>query len=304
MPPPHSYSPEFLLQLLQRFINRRAQVRQIHSFLITGGHLFSHRSTPLSNFPQRKITLLYNNLIKAHLHFGQKHKALCLFAFMLSRQTRPDAHTFPSLVKAAGALSSPSFAGHSLHGQALRRGVSSDPFVQTSLLGFYSKLGDLFSARKVFEEILCPCVVECNAMLDAFAKNGDLGSLVLLFEGMGKRDVVSWTTVINGFSRNGNLREAIGFFRDMIVYGDGKPNEATYVGVLSSCANVEKGGAIYLGKQVHGYIIKNEAVLTVFMGTALIDFYGKRWGFAADVRREMLDAGIRKVPAYSLIDSF
>ncbi|KAJ4847969.1 hypothetical protein Tsubulata_041213 [Turnera subulata] len=114
--------------------------------------------------------------------------------------------------------------------------------------------------------------MRCSMLLP---KNGDLGSLVLLFERMGKRDVVSWTTVINGFSRNGIFREGIGFFRDMIVYGDGKPNEATYVGVLSSCANVEKGGAIYLGEQLHGYMIKNEAVLTVFMGTALIDFYGK-----------------------------
>nr|POF00023.1 putative pentatricopeptide repeat-containing protein [Quercus suber] len=66
----------------------------------------------------------------------------------------------------------------------------------------------------------------------------------------------------------------------MITHGDVmacsvRPNEATYVSVLSSCANLNGGGALSSGKQIHGYVIRNEIELTVFTGTALIDLYGK-----------------------------
>ncbi|XWS15518.1 hypothetical protein CRYUN_Cryun34aG0007200 [Craigia yunnanensis] len=112
-------------------------------------------------------------------------------------------------------------------------------------------------------------------MLDAFGKNGDMGSALLHFESMIEKDVVSWTSVINGFARSKQFTKAIWVFEKMIDFLV-KPNEATYVNVLSCCANLEGGGGLYQGKQIHGYIIRNEVVMTVFMGTALIDFYGKK----------------------------
>ena len=145
---------------------------------------------------------------------------------------------------------------------------------------FYAEVGELFDARKMFEEISQPCIVAYNAMLDAFGKNGDMESAFLLFECMPQRDVVSWTSIINGFERNGCFSEAIKFFEKMMVHEDVmaclvKPNEATYVSVLSSCANLNGGGALSCGKQIHGYVIRNEIELTAFTGTALIDLYGK-----------------------------
>ncbi|KAK2649261.1 hypothetical protein Ddye_016750 [Dipteronia dyeriana] len=62
----------------------------------------------------------------------------------------------------------------------------------------------------------------------------------------------------------------------MMVHEDlVRPNEATYVSVLCSCAGLVQGGGLSLGKQVHGYIVRNESVFSVFTGTALIDLYGK-----------------------------
>ncbi|KAL7000068.1 hypothetical protein U1Q18_001218 [Sarracenia purpurea var. burkii] len=201
---------------------------------------------------------------------------------MLAYQAPPNHRTFPPLIKAASSSLSPvSHLGKSLHAQVLKRGVSSDPFVQTSFLCMYAQqLGGLSDAHQVFEEMSEPCIVACNAMLDTFVKNGDLGSALWLFERMGVRDVVSWTTMVNGYGRNGWFAEAIQFFEKMMIDEDvmGRfvnPNEATFVSVLSSCANCNGAGALYQGKQVHGFIIKNEMELTVFMGTALIDLYGK-----------------------------
>lgn len=125
----------------------------------------------------------------------------------------------------------------------------------------------------MFGEITEPCIVAYNAMLDALSKNGDMGSALLLFKRMPQRDVVSWTSVINGFGRNGCFHEAIEFFKKMSYKV--KPNEATYVSVISSAANLDSCGALHLGKQIHAYIIRNSTKLTVFIGTALVDLYGK-----------------------------
>ncbi|XP_031273374.1 putative pentatricopeptide repeat-containing protein At1g10330 [Pistacia vera] len=263
------YSPEFLLQLLQCFIKNPNQIKQIHSLLIT---------TP-PNSKTFKATLLYNTLIRAYLNINQPHNSLLVFTHMLAHQALPNSYTFPSLIKATIASSlPPSLSSLTLHSQALKRGVLSDPFVKTSLLTLYGEANYVCDARLMFEEITNPCIVACNAMIDAYAKNGDMGSAVLLFKSMLDRDVVSWTSVINGFTRNGCFVEAIRFFENMIVNGDlVKSNEATYVSVLSSCAGLVGGVGLglHLGKQVHGYIVRNETLLSAFMGTALIDFYGK-----------------------------
>ena len=271
------HSPECLLQLLQGLLKNRNQIKQIHSLLITKGHLLYSTNTTAPN-SKWMSTLLYNTLIRAYVDLGQAHNTLVLFTHMLAHGAPPNSHTFPSLIKAA-TFSSPSL-GQPLHTQVIKRGVLHDLFIQTSFVRFYAQLGELFDARKMFEEISQPCVVAYNAMLDAFGKNGDMGSAFLLFKCMPKRDVVSWTSIINGFERNGCFSEAIKFFQKMIMHGDVmacsvRPNEATYVSVLSSCANLNGGGALSSGKQIHGYVIRNEIELTVFTGTALIDLYGK-----------------------------
>ncbi|KAC9527729.1 hypothetical protein E3N88_45687 [Mikania micrantha] len=57
-----------------------------------------------------------------------------------------------------------------------------------------------------------------------------------------------------------------------------KPNEATFVSVLSACANSTGVIGLSYGKQIHGYIIKNESRMSAFVGTALIYLYGKTDG--------------------------
>lgn len=155
-------------------------------------------------------------------------------------------------------------------------------------MSFYAEFGELGHACKVFGEMSEPCIVACNAMIDAFCKNGEMGSALLLFERMTERDVVSWTSVVNGFRMNQRFHEAIQFFKKMMSCSV-KPNEATYVSLLSSCASLNGWGGLYMGKQIHGYIVRSEIQLTVFLGTALIDFYGKS-GFvnaATDVFDQM-----------------
>ncbi|XP_024980498.1 putative pentatricopeptide repeat-containing protein At1g10330 [Cynara cardunculus var. scolymus] len=284
-------SSESLLQLLQRFIKNAIEIKQIHSLLITNGDLLS---IPNPSTFKWTTTILYNTLIRAYLNVHLPHTTLLLFTHMISSNIPPNAHTFPSIAKAAASYTTPSIISKPLYVQALKRGVLADPFVQTSFICLYAETGCVSCARKVFDEMPEPCVVSCNAMLDGFCKNGDMGSAVLFFERMPMRDVYSWTSIVKGYDRNGCYKAAIRFFQQMIMQrclGDcfAEPNEATFVSVLSSCANSAVGGLLN-GKQIHGYIIKNEDQVTAFTGTALITLYGKTGGleYAMKVFKSMI----------------
>lgn len=286
-----SYSGEFLLQLAQRCMKHRKQMKQIHSLVITNGYLLHHPNAPSTSSTNQKwmATLLYNALIRSY-HIHNHNKVLLLFTHMLANNVPPNPHTFPPLLK-----SSPPLLVTPLHSQALKRGILSDPFVLTTLLVVYARNNHLVCAHRVFEEIPFFCIVVYNAMINAFSINGNMESAVSLFASMPCRDVVSWTTVVNGFAVNGNFGSAIQFFCLMMAHKDVmdclvKPNEATYVGVLSSCANLKGKTALDCGKQVHGYIVVNGVDLGVFVGTSLIDLYGKMGclNYAVSVFRVMV----------------
>ncbi|ESQ35831.1 hypothetical protein EUTSA_v10009465mg [Eutrema salsugineum] len=262
-----SLSLEDALHLLQRFLKSSNQVKQIHSVLFTSNALVASRW---------KTKHVYNTLIRSYLTTEHYKTSLALFNHMLANRVQPINLTFPSLIKAACSSFSVSY-GVALHGQALKRGVLWDPFVQTSFVRFYGEVGDLRSSRKMFDEIVHPCVTACNCMLDACGRNGEMDSAFQLFQRMPVTNVISWTTVISGFGKNGLHTKAVMLFGEMIENERVvriTPNEATFVCVLSSCANLDHGG-VQLGKQIHGYVLRKEIILTTTLGTALLDMYGK-----------------------------
>ncbi|KAI5005586.1 hypothetical protein ZWY2020_032829 [Hordeum vulgare] len=89
------------------------------------------------------------------------------------------------------------------------------------------------------------------------------------------RDVVSWTTLISGLSMNGCHWDAVEAFRRFLLFNIGRLEEATLVSVLSACANLDGAGGLAVGTAVHAYVFRHEADSTTFLGTALIDMYGK-----------------------------
>ncbi|KAL2328183.1 hypothetical protein Fmac_021610 [Flemingia macrophylla] len=273
-------------------------MKQIHSLIVTNGHLLHHSNAPSSH--QWMPTLLYNALISAY--DNHHHKSLHLFSHMLANQVPPNSYTFPPILK-----SSPLPLGSTLHSQTLKRGVFSDPFILTTLLALYARNNLLPHARKVFEEFPVFLIVACNAMLNAFSMNGDMETAVSLFESMPQRDVISWTTVVNGFALNGNFGASIRFFGKMmnhkdVVEGLVKPNEATCACVLSSCANLDGKTALDCGKQVHGYVVMNEVKLGVFVGTSLINLYGKM-GCLSDVENVFRIMVVREVCTWNAMIS-
>jgi hypothetical protein len=71
---------------------------------------------------------------------------------MLQNSILPSSYSFSSLIKACTLLTD-SFAGKTIHGHVWKYGFDSHVFVQTTLVEFYSRIGHLCDARKVFVEM-------------------------------------------------------------------------------------------------------------------------------------------------------
>ncbi|KAG8384387.1 hypothetical protein BUALT_Bualt04G0112800 [Buddleja alternifolia] len=114
-----------------------------------------------------------------------------------------DNYTYPFVIKACATLGDFCF-GTMMHSVVLRTGFGGNIVVQTALLDFYSKIGEMENARKVVDEIPEP-------------------------------DIVAWNALISGYSINGFDREVIRVFHDMCVM-DVKPNASTLASVFPVCS--------------------------------------------------------------------
>jgi pentatricopeptide repeat protein len=273
---PYSYA--FFERLLQEHFPVPRRLFQVHALLLTSGVLLLDSQCSAAAFP-------YNCLAHAHRRVPAASSSrppsapLRLFCAMLARGARPNCHSFPSLLMSASAS-----AAAALHAQCLRRGLAADCFVACSLVSVYGRTGHpSCDARKVFDEMEGPPdLASCNALLDALCHAGDLDGAGDFFERMAVRDPVSWTTLVSGLSRGGRHRCALEVFRGFLLGNVGRRlEEATLVSVFSACANVDGGEGLAAGMAVHAYLIRHEIELTAFLGTALVDMYGKhgRIGF-------------------------
>ncbi|CAN6329892.1 unnamed protein product [Urochloa humidicola] len=276
---PYSYAA--LERLLREHFLFPRRLLQLHALLLTSGALLpdtkcsAAAATTTTAFP-------YNCLAHAHLRLSASPPSapLRLFAAMLAAGARPNRHSFPSLLKSTSTSGSAATAA-ALHAQCLRRGLAADRFVACSLVSAYGRTGrPARDARKVFDEMEgSPDLAACNALLDALCLAGDLEVAGTFFERMAARDAVSWTTLVSGLSRSGRHRCALEVFRGFLLDNSmgrrRRLEEATLVSVLSACANLDGAEGLAAGMAVHAYVVRHELDLTAFLGTALVDMYGK-----------------------------
>ncbi|KAK2988657.1 hypothetical protein RJ640_026084 [Escallonia rubra] len=149
-------------------------------------------------------TLLYDALIRAYLSLGQPHTTLLLFMHMLAHQALLNNLTFHPFVKAACSLP---FLAKPLHADFIKLGVYDDPYILTSFLSTYSRLGDLYMH------------VRC----------------LMKFLNMVVKEVCVWNALISALALNCKEKDPSDMFEKMKVAGL-RPNGASFVAVLASCA--------------------------------------------------------------------
>lgn len=152
--------------------------------------------------------------IRSHVQNGRFREALSLYISSHKSGDRSDNIVVTAAIKACAQLSN-MYLGSSLHTQMYKHGYSSDVYVGTSLVGFYSRLDGIQIARKVFDEMPVRNVVSWNTILAAYLKDGFLESARKVFDEMPIRDVISWNSMVSGYAKAGDMQSAIILFCEM-----------------------------------------------------------------------------------------
>uniref|UniRef100_A0A1D1XLS4 Pentatricopeptide repeat-containing protein At2g29760, chloroplastic n=1 Tax=Anthurium amnicola TaxID=1678845 RepID=A0A1D1XLS4_9ARAE len=156
----------------------------------------------------------WNCMIRG-LSAGRKpEEAVSFYSEMLRRGFRPNKYTFPFVIKACTG-SSLIRCGVSVHTHAVKSGLESDPYIQSTLIHMYADGKDLGGARKLFDQCSERDVVSWNSMIDGYVKCGELDIARAVFDRMVCRDVISWNTMINGYALLGDLAGARDLFERM-----------------------------------------------------------------------------------------
>ncbi|ERM94696.1 hypothetical protein AMTRI_Chr03g49900 [Amborella trichopoda] len=183
----------------------------------------------------------WSSIISGYVRHGSPNEALSIFREMKqNNELGLNKFTASSALAACAASSSPN-QGRELHAHITRTGLESDAIVWSALSDMYAKCGSITEARYVFDRIL-------------------------------ERDTVAWTTMIGRYVQAGQASEALQLFYEMVKQGDSKPNEFTFVGVLSACA---MKAAEKLGREVHGYMVRAGFDPSGSSVSALVDMYAK-----------------------------
>nr|GMD61486.1 pentatricopeptide repeat-containing protein At4g14850 [Ipomoea batatas] len=130
--------------------------------------------------------------------------------------------------------------GMQLHGNVIRRGYGLDISVLNGLIDFYGKCHDVESSELVFDSM-----DECNG--------------------------VSWCSLLAVYEQNDLGEKALKVFLKAREEGI-EPTEFMVSSVLSACAGL---AAFELGRSIHGLVVKAFIEENVFVGSVLVDMYGK-----------------------------
>ncbi|AAF01561.1 hypothetical protein [Arabidopsis thaliana] len=171
----------------------------------------------------RKDVVSWVALISGFTLNGMAHRSIEEFSIMLlENNTRPDAIL---MVKVLGSCSELGFLEQAkcFHSYVIKYGFDSNPFIGASLVELYSRCGSLGNASKVFN-------------------------------GIALKDTVVWTSLITGYGIHGKGTKALETFNHMVKSSEVKPNEVTFLSILSACSHA---GLIHEGLRIFKLMVND-----------------------------------------------
>ncbi|KAK4742367.1 hypothetical protein SAY87_000368 [Trapa incisa] len=215
--------------------------RQVHSYLMKRGiipclvienslmHMYAKDQQMDSAFQlfsrmEGKDIVSWNTIIAGLVRGGDFSEALLHFREMYREkdgQNGPDFVTALAMLQACSAMGSYCL-GQTIHGFITKTGLACDMFLQNSLIDLYGKTGRLDLAQGVFED-------------------------------MGGKDISSWNSIMAAYGLNGRGHSALELFKELKELGIDRPNEITFVNILSACVHaglIEEGVEIFNSMEV------------------------------------------------------
>ncbi|KAL4184320.1 hypothetical protein AMTRI_Chr10g430 [Amborella trichopoda] len=208
--------------------------------------------------------------IKTLTQHGRLKQAISFIIHMRHQGMFVPTDSF-SLIFHSSATSKSLMEGKQLHAHFIVSGFEPDLYLSNHLMNMYSKCGCLDHIESVFREMGRKNLHSWNTMLACYSKLGFISDARNLFDKMPHRDSVSYNTMIACYDKYGPCENALEVFRAMKLSGS-KVDHFTVSSVISACMNIS---FLCQGRQVHSDVIKIGIGLNVYVGSALVEFYGK-----------------------------
>ncbi|XP_052174574.1 pentatricopeptide repeat-containing protein At1g08070, chloroplastic-like [Diospyros lotus] len=284
-----------------------AQFKQLHALLITkyssltplfikkllGASSIKYARKVFDQIPQSDHTLCCNSIISACSRLSLNREAIDEFVSMHSTDTRIDCYTVPSVLKSCSSLLARD-VGEQVHSLAINHGLDSSVYVQTALIDFYAKIGDVGSAKQIFDGIVIKDPICYNCLISGYSKSGDVLMARKLFDEMPERTIASFNAMLSCHVHNGDYLEGFRIFERMQAEGC-CPNEFTVVNALSLCTKL---GNLEMGLRVKRSIDHYSLRRNMIVSTALLEMYVK-CGAVDEARWEFNQMDERDVVAWS-----
>ncbi|XP_019155009.1 PREDICTED: pentatricopeptide repeat-containing protein At3g22690 [Ipomoea nil] len=159
--------------------------------------------------------------------------------------------------------------------EMIEDGIMPNLVTMACVISACAKLGDLDLGERVCtfigESGLKVNNIVVNALVDMYMKCGASDRAKQLFEGYGDRNLVLYNTVLTNYVHNGFAKEALDVLNEMLHQGP-RPDRVTLLATFATSAQV---GDVFLGKQCHGYALRNGLEIWDSVGNAIIDMYMK-----------------------------
>ncbi|CAK9156385.1 unnamed protein product, partial [Ilex paraguariensis] len=284
--------------------------------------------------PERSL-VAWNSVINGFAVNGRPNETLTLYRNMGLEGVQPDGFTLVSLLTACAELGALAL-GRRAHVYMLKLGLNENLHAANALLDLYAKCGNIREAQKVFDEMEDRSVVSWTSLTVGLAVNGFGKEALELFRELERQGLVpteiTFVGVLYACSHCGMVDEGFAYFERMKEEFGIVPKIEHYgcmVDLLGRAGLVKRAyefvqsmplqpnAVIWrtlLGAcTIHGHLALGEVARAQLQRlepkhsgdfVLLSNLYAseRRWPDVQNVRRTMLNEGVRKFPGHSLVE--
>ncbi|KAG2379749.1 putative pentatricopeptide repeat-containing protein [Vigna angularis] len=274
-------------------------------------------------------------MIDGYLRMNRFIEVLALFREMQMSNVKPDEFTMVSILTACAHLGALEL-GEWVKTYIDKNSIKNDTFVGNALIDMYFKCGNVGRANTVFKEMRQKDKFTWTAMIVGLAINGHGEEALAMFSSMIEASVtpdeITYIGVLCACTHAGMVERGKSFFTAMTMQHGIKPNVTHYgcmVDLLGRAGHLEEAievivnmpvkpnsivwgsllGACRVHKNVHLAEMAAKQILELepengAVYVLLCNIYAacKRWENLRQVRKMMMERGIKKTPGCSLME--
>lgn len=255
-----------------------------------------------------RTVVSWTSMISGLCANGKSVEAITIFCEMLEH-INPNEFTFSVLLQACTCRVYSKLV-QIIHGYILKNGLSTDNFLQNSLIAAYSKCGSLDDAEIVINRSNCRDVVSWTSVISAciadkmsekafdlffqMQEDGVIPNKVtilsllqacslmndlrifqwihtLILKGKYRRNPSVMNSLVEMYSVNGFLQQSTKIFCEFCFTGEGQYlSPETMASIIKGCA---QSGYFSLGEEIHGYLMKHGFFPSTVTENSLINMY-------------------------------